>query len=111
VKFRATVVAVLLLLAGCGGEDGGGASQPAAEAPKQIVGIVTEVESSGLNDVSSFKVKEEETIYEIFIDEAMNYGFPLGHIEEHRTTAAPVEVEVEEIDGKLYAREILDASG
>jgi hypothetical protein len=56
-------------------------------------------------------VKEGETTYEILIDDSVNYGFPLGHIEEHRKTAAPVEVEIVERDGKLYARSILDASG
>jgi hypothetical protein len=103
------LVLVLVLasaLAACGGDSDEPAEGP---APDKVTGLVVSVESTGLNEVTSFEVKEDEETYEILIDEEINYGFPLGHIEEHRKTAAPVEVELVERDGRLYATSILDA--
>lgn len=98
------LVSFALIASACGGD-----SDEDVAAPSSVTGIVTEVESSGLNEVSSFTVKSGDTHYEILIDEEVDYGFPLGHIEEHRKTAEPVEVDLEERDGRLYARSIVDA--
>jgi hypothetical protein len=58
--------------------------------------------------VSSFRLKTGDTTRTILIDDSVDYGFPLGHLEEHRTGAAPVEVDVVERDGDLYAQSIVD---
>ena len=75
-------------------------------------GVVTSLESEGLNKVTSFELKtqDDETV-EILIDEGVSYGFPLGHLEEHRITAAPVEVVVDVRDGDLFAQSIEDVEG
>ena len=95
-------------LGACGGDDSSSDSngEPAAGA---YTGIVTDIESEGLNKVTSFtlKTEDDETIT-ILIDESITYGFALGHLEEHRVGAAPVEVVVEESDGDLYAQSIAD---
>lgn len=100
----ALVMAVAFALPACGDDsnagDGGGSGTH--------TGIVTNVESEGLNEVSSFTLKSGDETFEILIDESVTYGFPLGHLEEHRVSAAPVEVEVEERDGDLYALSIVD---
>lgn len=102
-KFSAFLIACVLVFSAC--------SDDATEEPSDsiITGIVTEVNSQGLNQVSSFTIKEGDRIEEILIDESADYGFPLGHLEEHRVSSAPVEVEVEERDGELYALSIVDA--
>jgi hypothetical protein len=45
----------------------------------------------------------------ILIDERIDYGFDLRHLEQHRTQALPVSVEVEERNGQKVARKIYDA--
>jgi hypothetical protein len=106
VKIRIFLAALLAMgLVACGNDD---AVEPSLSADS-YTGIVTAVESEGLNEVTSFDLKSDDETVTILIDRAMNYGFPLGHLEEHRVTAEPVEVDVEERDGKLYARSIEDA--
>lgn len=89
---------MLLLTAACGG----------AADKETVTGIVTEVESTGLNEVESFELKSGDEVRTILIDDSVDYGFPLGHLEEHRVGALPVEVEIEERDGRLYAVTIVD---
>jgi hypothetical protein len=103
-------MAALTALAGAAcGDDSDSSDVPAAD---NYTGIVTEVESEGLNEVTSFGLKtEDDETLTILIDESVNYGFPLGHLEEHRVTAGPVEVAVEERDGELYAQSIVDVEG
>lgn len=96
---------VAVLTTGCGNGDGDGA------APSSITGPVVAVESEGLGKVTSFQVQSEGTRYDIYIADDVDYGFPLDHLNEHRATADPVVVEVEERDGKLYALSIEDAGG
>ncbi|HEX2056891.1 MAG TPA: hypothetical protein VHI71_00840 [Actinomycetota bacterium] len=90
----------------CGGDD-----EPAepAGAPDEVTGVLLDVESEGVGEVTSFKLKEDDETYEIFIDENVDYGFNLGHLNEHLTTGDPVRVPLEERDGKLYAQAIEDA--
>lgn len=98
-----SMLVVLVAVGGCGGSDDG--SSP----PDSVTGIITEIESEGLNEVSSFKLKDGDDIYEIRIDEDADYAFPLGHLEEHRIGALPVRVELDERNGSLYAQTIEDA--
>jgi hypothetical protein len=108
VKIRtllSSIAVFAFILVACGDEGNGGASTDS------YTGIVTSVESAGLNEVSSFELKSDDETVNILIDDSVNYGFPLGHLEEHRVSAAPVEVAVEERDGELYAQSIVDVEG
>ncbi|MDQ4126161.1 MAG: hypothetical protein M3134_11280 [Actinomycetota bacterium] len=105
---------VALLGAACGGDE---AEEPAAEgehvaaadAPDEVTGVLLEVESEGVGEVTSFVLKDGDDTYEIFIADDVDYGFNLGHLNEHLTTGDPVHVPLEVRDDKLYARSIDDA--
>jgi hypothetical protein len=100
----------LLLAAACGGDDEPAAGADASGAPDNLTGVILAVDSEGLQDVTSFTLKDGNSEFEIFIDENVDYGFDLGHLREHLRTGDPVHVPVHEIDGKLYAAAIEDAS-
>lgn len=94
----------------CGGDDD--PAPPAAQAedaPSEVTGVLLDVEAEGVDDVTSFTLKDGDETYEIFIAEDVEYGFPLGHLSEHLSTGDPVKVPLEERDGKLYALSIDDA--
>ena len=76
--------------------------------PDQLEGVVTDIQSEGLDDVTSFKLRSEGETYEIFIDPDIDYGFRLGHLQAHLVGAHPVIVELEQRAGKLYATSIVD---
>ena len=104
---------VALLGASCGGDD---AEEPAAggavaaeDAPDEVTGVLLDVESEGVGEVTSFTLKEGDDTYEIFIAGDVEYGFDLGHLSEHLTAGDPVRVPLEVRDGKLYALSIEDA--
>jgi hypothetical protein len=99
---RALIVVVLGLAvaAPCGG----------AREAKELQGVVVGVESQGLTRVTGFTLKDEGAVYDIAIDPGTDYGFPLDHLNEHKVTAAPVLVVVEERAGRLVALEIKDVS-
>ena len=80
-------------------------------APKEVTGPVLEVDGESLGDVTSFEVKEQDESYQIFIDPDVNYGFNLGHINEHLASGEPVRVGIDSRDGKLFATVIVDAGG
>lgn len=95
--------------AACGDDSDSGSNGDSADS---YTGIITEVESEGLNEVTSFELKtQDDDTVTILIDPSVDYEFPLGHLEEHRVTAAPVDVAVEERDGDLYAQSIVDVEG
>lgn len=87
------------------------ACSPSAEglggAPT-LTGVVTEVSSEGLEDVTSFELRSEGEMFTIHIADDVDYGFPLSHLNAHRTTGDPVRVETEERDGRLFALSIED---
>lgn len=78
-------------------------------APQEVTGPVLGVNAESLGDVTSFEVKDEDDSYEIFIDPDVNYGFNLGHINEHLASGEPVRVGIDARDGKLFATAIADA--
>lgn len=106
----------VLLGAACGWDDGGG-DAPAAEgglvaaadAPNEVTGVLLDVESEGLGNVTSFVLKDGDDRYEVFIAPDVDYGFDLGHLTEHLTSGDPVRVPLEVRDDKLYATAIEDA--
>ncbi len=74
-----------------------------------FTGVVTDIESSGLNEVSSFEVRHDDTTTIVYVRADFDYGFPIGHLQEHLSSGDPVTVEGEVIDGKLFADSIEDA--
>ena len=79
-------------------------------APDQVTGVVIDIESSGIDSIHSFTLKDGDTQYDIYIADDVEYGFPLGHLQEHLQMADPVTVELEERDDdRLYALSIEDA--
>ena len=107
-----SLVLVALVLVACGGDDPDGASPDAAspaQAPSGIEGVIVSIDAERLGEVTSFDVKDGDAIYTLFIDPAIEYSFPLGHLHEHLETAEPVSCKIEERDGKLFAQTIDDA--
>ena len=103
----ATMIACLAFT-GCGDDEKAG--QPSgAGTPDEVTGPIVDIDSEGLGHVRSFSVRSGEETYEILIDNRVDYGFPLGHLNEHRISGAPVRVELEERNGDLYAQAIIDA--
>jgi hypothetical protein len=96
------VIALALLAPACGDGDD-------VAAPDAVTGVVVEIEAQGLDDVRSFTVKDGDELYDISIDPDIDYGFNLGHLNEHRATAEPVRVELEERGDQLVALSIEDA--
>ncbi len=80
----------------------------APRAPEVLTGVVVGVDARRVGDVESFELKSGPEVHTIHIDDAIDYGFPLGHLNEHVATADPVRVELEERGAKLYATEIED---
>lgn len=76
---------------------------------REIAGVVVDVESEGLGNVTSFDVRSEGTSYEIFIDPGATYSFPPSHLSDHLASSEPVRVGLTERDGRLYATSIEDA--
>jgi hypothetical protein len=100
--FLIAISAIALVLVACGDNDAGGSSDT-------VEGVITHVESKGLDNVTSFELRSEGTTYEIFIDPDIEYGFRLGHLHAHLVGAEPVVVKLDDRNGKLFALTIEDA--
>lgn len=77
-------------------------------APSRVEGVIVHIDSIAIDDVNGFTLKDGEVTYDIRIADDVDYGFPLGHLQEHVQSAGPVAVDLEERDGKLYALTIED---
>lgn len=95
-------MAAVLLLGACAGDSG------CVDAGR-CTGVVTDIESAGIGEVSSFTLKSGDETVEVLIDPDKEYGFDLGHLHEHLASSEPVIVELEERDGERYALSIEDA--
>ncbi|MDQ4024738.1 MAG: hypothetical protein M3217_04500 [Actinomycetota bacterium] len=104
----ALLCCVSFLGVACGDDPAPGAAEE-REVPSEVTGVLLDVESDGVDEVTSFTLKDGDETYEIFIADDVDYGFPLGHLSEHLSTGDPVTVPLEERDGKLYALSIDDA--
>jgi hypothetical protein len=100
---------VALLGAACGGDDEPEVPSEVANAPDQVTGVLLDVDSESLEEITGFTLKDGDATYEILIDENVDYGFNLGHLREHLRTGDPVTVPLVVRDGKLYAAAIDDA--
>lgn len=100
----AVFLIVAVISAGCGDNGGDGAG-----TPDEIAGIILEIDSEGLGEVNSFRVKDGDDTYTVRIDPEREYRFNLGHLHEHLQNAEPVKVELESRGDSLFAVTIEDA--
>jgi hypothetical protein len=96
----AALAAVAVLLAGCGGGDGGDEDE--------LTGLIVDIRGRG-DDVSSFTLRSGNRTYDIRIAPDVDYGFRLGHLRTHQSALYPVRCKLERRQGRLYALEIIDA--
>lgn len=106
-RFVVSAVLAAFMLVACGGDEPTAERTP--EPPRELTGVILTIDSEGLGQISSFELKEGDETYEIFIDPEVDYGFNLGHLNEHLSTGQPVRVDLESREGKLYAQSIIDA--
>lgn len=94
-----------------------GACQPPASAgapaTSPITGVVVHVESTGLNQVTSFDLRTTDG--EVYTFELSRLEpdsqFPPGHLTEHQAGAEPIRVHFT-VDGQtIFAARLEDASG
>ena len=92
----ALVVLAMMVIAACQPTVSPSPSLAASGAPptSPIVGVVTNVESGGLNEVSSFDLRTDDgATYTFEIGDLENAAeFPPGHLREHMATSSPVRV-------------------
>lgn len=109
------VCCATVLVPACSNDDAGGEVAASGEvvaaddAPREVTGVLLEIDSEGLGDVQSFVLKDGDARYEISVASDVDYGFDLGHLSEHLTTGDPVRVTLEVRADKLYALAIDDA--
>jgi hypothetical protein len=92
-------------------DTGAGDSSPAPIPDSPVAGIVTAVDSSGLDQVRGFTLltNEGETIQFTMGQLENGDEFPPGHLKEHQATAAPVLVFFRQQNGELVVYRIEDA--
>ena len=117
------VVLSVLSLAACqpGAGDSAGATGPpatttatpgvAAPATDPVAGVVTHVDSQGLDAVTGFTLRTlDGQTYKFVIGQLENgTAFPPGHLVEHATTSAPILVTFEADGSQLVAIRLVDA--
>jgi hypothetical protein len=112
VKLVVALACLALLGAACGDDEpaapSNGDTVAAEDAPDQVTGVLLDVQSESLDEVTGFTLKDGDQVYEILIDPNVDYGFDLGHLREHLRAGDPVSVPLDARDGKLYAISIDD---
>jgi hypothetical protein len=108
-NFLTTALIAFVVVAGCRQDNDTNQPSRSTGMPAAVTGPIIDIESEDTDHVRAFTVRSGEQTYEILIDPNVDYGFPLGHLEEHRTSGAPVRVDLDERDGDLYALAIVDA--
>ncbi len=75
-----------------------------------VTGVVVEVDSRGLTDVRSFKLRLGEVVFDFVVGELENADeFPPAHLFEHQATAQPVRAFYHLEDGVRFATRLEDA--
>ncbi len=88
------VVAVAMVAAACGGEDG---------TENAVSGLVTEVRSRSITEVVTLTVQEEGTGKLWTFQTQGSVDFTPSHIREHMLQGQPVTVRYQERQGQLIA--------
>jgi hypothetical protein len=114
VRLVAVLAVVAMAVAACQPTvSGSPATSPSTStAPTSpIEGVVTNVASGGLNEVSSFDLRTDDgRTYTFTIGELENaVEFPPGHLREHMATSSPVRVFFEAVGAELVVNRIEDA--
>ena len=118
-RVAAVVATALIVAAACAPTP---SPSPAASSSTQpssgvfpsspVVGVVTSVDSAGLNDVSVFELRTDDGRgYEFEIGDLENAAeFPPGHLREHLATSTPVRVFFDVDGDRLVVKRLEDAS-
>ncbi len=99
------LAAICLLLAACEIDP-----NSAINVPRDVQGVIVEVEGDGLEEVDAFTLKSGDETYRLLISDEVDYGFPLGHLRAHQRGAEPVTVRIRQEGDDLYAVSIEDAA-
>ena len=79
------------------------------QVPSEVTGVIVSIDPEEGEPEALTVRDEDDQSHEIEIADDIDYGFDLQHLHEHRTTADPVIITVEERDGRLVATSIEDA--
>jgi hypothetical protein len=109
--FAGTLAVVVLVVAAAAFLGGGTAPDPEAPDGDALVGVVVDVESTGLDSVTAFTLRTDDgSLVELRIGVIENGAeFPPGHLAEHQVTAEPVRAWYREVDGVRVAFRLEDA--
>jgi hypothetical protein len=112
-RLAVTLVAALLVAA-CGPAASPSVPPPGTPPPAEspVVGVVTGVDSEGLNAVHGFSLRTEAGMWlEIEIGDLENAAeFPPAHLQEHLATASPIRVFFRVDGDRLVAYRLEDAN-
>ena len=76
-----------------------------------VTGVVVQVDSEGLTEVRSFKLRLGEVVFDFQVGELENADeFPPAHLLEHQATAQPVRAFYHLEDGVRFATRLEDAA-
>jgi hypothetical protein len=98
-----------LALGGCGGA---GQASPTASAPSSPVeGVVIDVDTAGLGNVTGFTIRTGEGRQIVFALRGLENSaeFPPAHLSEHLASSQPVRVWFRPEGGELVAYRLEDA--
>ena len=103
-RIAAVALSLSLALAACGSD-----GSPSGGSERTIAGVIVEIDVRTIEDIESFTLLNRGREYLILVDEETQFAFPPGHLNEHRTTAEPVEVVAEKRGDGLHALSVDDA--
>jgi hypothetical protein len=108
-----SLLALCVLVAGCGLAASASLppSAPAQPPSSPVEGVITHVESTGLNQVTSFTLRTAGgAIYQFELEKLENGDeFPPGHLTEHQAISEPIRVYFTVLGRMAFATRIEDA--
>ena len=113
----AVAFAMLVLAAACGpaptGSPTTASTGPAPSLESPVVGVITHVESQGLDQVTAFSLRTDAGTIVTFRIGTLENGdeFPPGHLTEHQATSEPVRVFFRVEGAELVATRLEDGGG